>query len=252
MKFIHFTDTHLVNPVGRLHDLNPEVRFKSCIESINRSHADAECCVVTGDLADCGEDEAYELFAQQIRGFNLPCHLLVGNHDNREKFTQYFPQVPVDHDGFVQYVVKTSVGVFVMLDTVVTGSPAGAYCETRQAWLRDTLAAHNYEPVYLFMVHPPFDIHLPSIDRIGLADKPDFAEAVRPYKNIRHLFFGHAHRPISGSWRGIPFSTLRGTNHQVDLNFVSEKIKFVDEPPEYSVVFLSDETIVVHTHSYML
>lgn len=252
MKFIHFTDTHLVEPASRLHGLNPEARFRSCIDSIKQSHSDAECCVVTGDLADCGEDEAYQLFADQLRRLDFPCHLIVGNHDSRDIFKQYFPQVPVDHDGYVQYVVKTSAGIFVMLDTVVTGSPGGAYCETRQAWLRDTLAAHANEPVYLFMHHPPFDIHLPGIDRIGLVDKLAFAQTVRPYTNIRHLFFGHAHRPISGNWQGISFSSLRGTNHQVSLDFESENITSVDEPPEYSVVFLSEETIVVHTNSYNL
>ena len=250
MKFIHFTDTHLLGPAGRLHGLDPEARFKSCIESIKQSHSDAECCVITGDLADRGEDAAYELFADQIHRFDFPCHLIVGNHDDREKFTHYFSQVPVDDDGFVQYVVKVSAGVFILLDTVMTGSTSGAYCDTRQAWLRDTLAAHVNEPVFLFMHHPPFDIQLPGIDRIGLIDKLVFAEIVRPYKNIRHLFFGHAHRPISGNWQGISFSSLRGTNHQVVLDFESEKITFIDEPPEYSVVFLSAETIVVHTHSY--
>src|SRR5256885_8190549 len=45
-----------------------------------------------------------------------------------------------------------------------------------------------------------------------------------PYTTLfRSLSFGHIHRPISGSWRGIPFSTLRGTNHQVALHLRSEE-----------------------------
>ena len=250
MKFIHFTDTHLVDPAIRLHGLNPAARFKSCIDSILQSHSDAECCVITGDLTDAAEDRAYAFFAEQIGRLDTPCFLIIGNHDNREKFTQFFPQAATDQGGFIQHITKTSAGVFIMLDTVTAGSHSGTYCETRCAWLRDTLAAYANEPVYLFMHHPPFDIHLPCIDRIGLIDREAFAEIVSPYRNIRHLFFGHAHRPISGSWRGISFSSLRGTNHQVELDFNSEKIIFVDEPPEYSVVFLSEETIVVHTHSY--
>ena len=250
MKFIHFTDTHLVDPANRLHGLNPAARFESCIDSIVQSHSDAECCVMTGDLADAAEDKAYAFFAEQIGRLDMPCFLIVGNHDKREKFTRFFPDTPTDQSGFIQYIAKTSAGVFIMLDTVTPGSHSGTYCEARCAWLRDTLAAQANEPVYLFMHHPPFDIHLPGIDRIGLINKVVFAEIVSPYKNIRHLFFGHAHRPISGSWQGISFSSLRGTNHQVGLDFSSEKIIYVDEAPEYSVVFLSDETIVIHTHSY--
>jgi hypothetical protein len=51
---------------------------------------------------------------------------------------------------------------------------------------------------------------------------------------------------------GISFSSLRGTNHQVRLDFKSEQIGFVDEPPEYSVVFISEDRLVVHSHSYPL
>ena len=32
------------------------------------------------------------------------------------------------------------------------------------------------------------------------------------------------HRPISGSWRGIPYSTLRGINHQVPFDFDSVEV----------------------------
>ena len=67
-----------------------------------------------------------------------------------------------------------------------------------------------------------------------------------------HLFFGHAHRPLCGNWLGISFSSLRGTNHQVGLNFSSEQIDYVDEPPEYAVVFADDDRIVIHSHAYPL
>ncbi len=252
MKFIHFTDTHLVEPSAELHGLNPAVRFKSCIDSIIKQHADADCSVVTGDIADGADESAYVLFAEQLRRLTFPCHLIIGNHDNRELFVHHFPHVPVDDSGFVQYAVETPEGIFLMLDTIDQGSPGGVYCETRQAWLCDMLTSYADQPVYLFMHHPPFDIHLPCIDRIGLAEKQAFSDIVGQHKIVRHLFFGHAHRPISGSWQGISFSSLRGTNHQVNLDFNDEKISFVDEPPEYSVVFLTDETVVVHSHSYPL
>jgi len=54
------------------------------------------------------------------------------------------------------------------------------------------------------------------MDRIALTDAAALIAVIKPNRaRIRHLFFGHVHRPIAGSWLGIPFSTLRGTNHQV-------------------------------------
>ena len=250
MKFIHLTDLHLVDREKQLHDLDPAKRFSLCIDSINQYHSDAECCVVTGDLADRGDEDAYRFLAEQLQRLNMPCHLIIGNHDHRLRFREFFPDTPLDAGGFVQYTVETTAGVFLLLDTVKPGTHAGEYCLQRQDWLRTTLAQHADQPVFLFMHHPPFDLHLPSIDRIGLAEQQAFADVVSAHSNIRHIFFGHAHRPISGNWRGISMSSLRGTNHQIVLDFHVEETIYIDEPPEYSIVFVSADQIVVHTHSY--
>jgi 3',5'-cyclic AMP phosphodiesterase CpdA len=252
IKFIHFTDTHLVAPGELLKGLDPQKRFAACIDDIIAHHADAECCVMTGDIADLAQIEAYQLFSNEIERCGLPCYPMIGNHDDRAIFKRCFPAVKTDDNGYVQYEVETPAGVFLVLDTVETGAHNGEYCEHRQAWLSDRLQHHADKPVYLFMHHPPFDLHLPCIDRIGLTQQQAFADIVGAHKNIRHLFFGHAHRPLCGNWRGVSFSSLRGTNHQVRLHFNRNTIDYVDERPEYAVVFLSDHQLVVHTHSYPL
>ncbi|MFT7533859.1 MAG: Icc protein, partial [Gammaproteobacteria bacterium] len=206
--------------------------------------------VVTGDLADRAEDAAYKHLRAELDRCVLNNHLIIGNHDNRATFTHYFPTTPIDENGFVQYAIETSFGVLLMLDTVKALSHGGEYCEIRRQWLSDKLAEHADQPVFLFMHHPPFDLHLPCLDAIGLEDQHLFAEAISIHRNIRHIFFGHAHRPLSGSWLRWPFSSLRGTNHQVKLDFTTESIIYYDEPPEYSVVFVNDASVVVHTHTY--
>ena len=250
MKFIHLTDPHLVTPGEKLKGLDPVARLEPAFADIARYHADAECCVITGDLADIGEASAYAWLAERLARFELPCHLLIGNHDSRDTFVAHFGSTPTDANGFVQSVIDTSAGKFVLLDTVEANTHGGIFCPARQAWLRQTLDRLADEPVYLFMHHPPFDLQLPCIDRIGLVEQQAVADIVAGRGNIRHLFFGHAHRPICGNWQGISFSTLRGTNHQVGLQFEREQIDYVDEPPEYAVVFVDADSIVVHNHSY--
>lgn len=71
------------------------------------------------------------------------------------------------------------------------------------------------------MHHPPFDIGIPSLDRIKLDGTEAFAAVLCESADIRHLFLGHVHRPVSGSWRGIPFSALPGTNHQIAADFAA-------------------------------
>ena len=77
---------------------------------------------------------------------------------------------------------------------------------------------------------------------------------IAPYRSrIRHLFFGHVHRPIFGSYGKIPFSTLRGTNHQVwfELDASATDHLASHEPPAYGVVLIDDANLVVHSHDFL-
>ncbi len=91
--------------------------------------------------------------------------------------------------------------------------------------------------IYVFMHHPPFDIEHPLMDVIKLMEPDGFSAAIEGFP-VRHLFFGHAHRPISGQWRGIGFSTIPGTCHQLPLVGESLPTVFSDEPAMYAVAHL--------------
>ncbi len=252
MKLIQVSDLHFVPPGVRLLGLDPRARLEACIADINTNHADAELCLVTGDLADRGAPAAYEALSEALAGLEVPYRLLIGNHDDRAAFRAVFPQTPLDDNGFVQSVVRTTAGDLVLLDTHEPGTGAGSFCAARQAWLGARLAEAGGRPVYLFMHHPPFDIGIPSLDRIKLLDPEGLAAALDGSAKIAHLFFGHVHRPVSGSWRGIPFSALRSTVHQVPLDFETEApVPYNHESPAYAVILIDDDRTVVHHHCYL-
>ncbi|MDH3670213.1 MAG: hypothetical protein OES46_03515 [Gammaproteobacteria bacterium] len=101
------------------------------------------------------------------------------------------------------------------------------------------------------MRHPPFDIGIRGLDAIRLTEPESFAELITDYSNIKHLFFGHVHRPVSGSWHGIPFSAIVSTNHQVAMDFEASRIIYSDGDPGYNVVLLDQDLSVIHMHSYV-
>ena len=107
MKIIQITDTHLMPRGTELHGLNPCERLEACIASIKEFHADAELCIITGDLTDCGDREAYRDFREILQQLTMPFHPLIGNHDHREIFSEVFPEVPLDEYGFVQQMLET-------------------------------------------------------------------------------------------------------------------------------------------------
>jgi 3',5'-cyclic AMP phosphodiesterase CpdA len=256
--FLHLTDLH-VTPEGAptLYGLDPGERLARAVEDIARRHgpagaAPAAFAVVTGDLTHHGEAAAYARLRGILAGLPCPVHLLLGNHDERDAFRAAFPEAPVDADGFVQQAVATPVGRCLMLDTKAPGTHAGRLCAKRLDWLAARLAEED-GPVLLFLHHPPYKVGIAEMDRIPLLDGEALWEVLAPHRmRIRHLFHGHLHRPLSGSWRGIPTSSLRGTAHQVALDFDElPTVPGSHEPPAYALVRATREDIVVHTHDFL-
>lgn len=246
MKFIHITDLHLVPPGELLWGLSPYERLDACLADLARHHGDAAFCAITGDLAERGEIAAYEALKRRLADFPVEIHLMLGNHDDRENFRTVF-----GGEGHVQSSIVRGGAHFLFLDTL-KGPPssAGLYDAPRSTWLMEQLAKAGGAPVYLFMHHPPFDIGHPLMDLIKLDDAPAFA-ALLDGQDIRHIFFGHAHRPISGQWRGIPFSALPSLNHQLPLAGGSVATIYSDEPPMYAVVHIEDDRTIVHADAFL-
>lgn len=246
MKIIHITDLHLVPPGDMLWGLDPLARLDACLADVARHHGDAAFCVITGDLAERGEVAAYEALKDRLSRFSIETHLLLGNHDDRANFHAVF-----GGKDFVQSAVTRAGAHFLFLDTL-KGPPssAGLYDAPRRVWLTAQLATAKGAPVYLFMHHPPFDIGHPLMDLIKLDDAEGFAALLKGH-DIRHIFFGHAHRTISGQWRGIPFSALPSLNHQLPLVGGSVPTVYSDEPPMYAVVLLEEDRTIVHSDAFL-
>lgn len=246
MKIIQVTDLHLVAPGERLFGLDPLSRLEDCIADLNRNHADADLVVFCGDLTDNGDPLAYAALSQRLATLAAPHRLMLGNHDDRAAFRAAFPQTPTA-DGFVQSVVDLPAGRIVLLDTLEPGQVQGRLCELRLGWLDAALG--EAQDALLFMHHPPFPIGVPSLDDSRLADSQRLAQLLGRRGNVRHIFAGHVHRFANGSWCGIPFTTLRGTNHQSALKLSGpHEVSF--EAPAYGVILADSDGVTVHPQEF--
>jgi 3',5'-cyclic AMP phosphodiesterase CpdA len=251
MKFIVLSDLHLMRPGERLWGLDPMERFEHCLADIARYHGDAAFCVIAGDLCDVAAPEAYAALKTRIDRFPLKTFLLIGNHDRRDVFSGIFGQSYCDSNGFVQRAHPAGDALCLFLDTFKGGrTSAGIYCEHRRAWLRHELARAKGQPVFLFMHHPPFDIGHSLMDLIKLEEAEAFYEAIKDH-DVRYLFFGHAHRPLSGVWRGIPFAAPPSVNHQLPLIAGSVPTVYSDEPAMYAVVMVEADRTIVHMDAFL-
>lgn len=257
LQFIHLTDPHLAPPGETLYGLDPAARLRAAIADIARRHGPdgptpAAFAVLTGDLTHHGQADSYALLREILADLPMPAHLLLGNHDERDAFRAAFPDAPVDPDGFVQSVLDTPEARLVMLDTKWPGTAAGGLCARRLVWLKARLE-ETAADVLLFLHHPPMPVGIHKMDQIPLLHARELAEVLEPHRGrIRHLFHGHLHRPLAGSWRGIPLSSLRATSHQIALDLQEMPVvPGSHEPPAYALVRVTEDHVVVHTHDFL-
>ena len=245
MKLVQITDIHLTKPGNTIDGRDPIANFQKALEHALEHHSDAEAIFITGDLSETGEAGDYKRLRAMIDGVSVPIHLMLGNHDDRASFLAEFPECAGD-SGFVQHVVELSQGHAITLDTWGPDSHAGFFCQERQDWLAAQLDALP-GPVWIFMHHNPVPIEIGPMDQIMLLDVDRFSAAIKPHaENIAHIFHGHCHIVMSGSFHGIPFSAPRGTNHAGWPDFSADLHMSSDQLEAYSVIFTRPDSTFVH------
>jgi len=241
MKLIHITDLHLSANPRTIGGRDPEASLAAAIADINRHHADAGLVVFSGDLSDDGSPTSYRVLAEKLRRLAPPARLMLGNHDDRAAFRSIFADAP-GFDGFVQFHEDTAAGRVICLDTLDQGEVGGRLCDRRLAWLDESLATAPGSAL-IFMHHPPMAIGMEPLDDCRLADPERFADVLKRHGNVRHIFAGHVHRIVSGTWCGAGFSTGRGANHQTAPLFGTKDFALGMERP---VVLVNGDDVIVH------
>jgi 3',5'-cyclic AMP phosphodiesterase CpdA len=191
--------------------------------------------VLTGDLADSGDANAYRILHEAISSLGWPTYAIPGNHDRRDRMRNIFPEwCPADPEvaPYLCYTVEKGPVRLVMIDTMHPGSHDGHCHPTVMSWLDKTLAQKRHMPTLLFMHHPPFVTGLPVMD-VPVENVDALAAIIQANPQTR-LCCGHIHRPILGQWAGVLTATAPAVSMQMELD-LSEKggDEFRMETPGY-------------------
>ncbi len=255
-KLIVFTDLHMV-PEGRtIIGLDPWKRLEAGIDHVNLYHADADSVVITGDLTHRADPESYARLKRLLDRLVPPVAITIGNHDRRDVFQAHFPGSARDENGFVQDCLDFSDCRVLLLDTLFAPpysypeSHAGYLCDKRLAWLQQKLETST-KPVLVFMHHPPHETGFAGMDAIRLSNEDAFYDVVLKTGKVQHIFAGHVHRTINGSYKGIPFSIFKSPVHQQPMPFDIQNTSLsVDEPAAYGIVVKTAHGLQVHNEDY--
>lgn len=252
LKLVIMSDLHLV-PDGEVSNtLDTAARLAAAVDSVITHHADADLCILAGDLADLGEAAAYDRLRDIIAPLSVDTHLMLGNHDDRQVFLQVFGDQHADENGHVQKVIDIKGHRVILLDSTEPGMVGGTLCTARLGWLRARLDEAHDRPVIVVVHHHALPLSMP-VDSIILQDGAAFLDVLRTHPDVRQVIAGHVHITTTGVWKGVPFTTLAGGHYNVSVNLPSHAgpQARLEGPGQYAVVLADSDSCLVHFENFL-
>jgi len=246
---LHLSDTHLRAAGSRLFDLvDATDHLARALAVIEASGIAPDAIVITGDLADLGEGDAYgelralvEPFAERL---GTRVFWVMGNHDDRTQFRARLldERAPIDPQP-VDTVDELDGLRLVTLDSTVPGFHHGELRDSQLAWLADVLATPAPLGTILAMHHPPVPSVLPLAGSVELRDQARLARVVRG-TDVRAIVAGHLHYSTFATFAGIPVSVASSTCYAQDLTVPAGGTRPQDGAQAFNMVHVYDDTVV--------
>ncbi|MDX6310579.1 MAG: 3,5-cyclic-AMP phosphodiesterase [Streptomyces sp.] len=213
--------------------------------------------VVTGDIADHGLAEEYEIAREAMR-YDAPTIVCPGNHDSRAEFRKVLLDEPGGSGpgtGPVNQVLRPDDGLTVALcDSSIPGRHDGHPDDETIAWLDAELARAD-GPVLVGMHHPPVALGLPPVDAIRLTHPERLADVLARHPHARAVLAGHGHTAASAVFAGMPLVVAPGVVSTLMLpeelvlpeEWTEDDALDFDLPPAITLHVLDGERLVSHT-----
>jgi 3',5'-cyclic-AMP phosphodiesterase len=208
-----FSDIHLAGDTTQIQrGVNMAEHFTTVSSELLALKESPAALFITGDCAlNSGEKEDYGTVTkllEPIRAHQMPIHLLLGNHDNREHFWEVLQEEKSAKRPLADKqaaIVRTPRANWFILDSLEKTLSTPGYLGTEQLdWLGSALDKNADKPA-LVMVH-----HNPGLGaNMGLKDTSAFLDVIRPRKQVKAYVFGHTHTwKIDQDSSGIHFINL--------------------------------------------
>lgn len=251
--FVHLTDVHLPGSATPLYGAaDADGHLRALLRRLEDSGLRPDALLLTGDLADRGEPEAYRRLRAMIEpvAARIGAEIIwaPGNHDERVAFRDELLAGAPEHDAvepgapicFVRWFGGLRV---IVLDSTLPGAHWGALAEGQLDWLRSRLAQRAPEGSILIMHHPPLPTVLDLAVTVELRDQDALAEVLRG-SDVRAILSGHVHHPSFGTFVGIPVVVASSTAYGQDLAEAVGSTRGHDATQGYNLVQVYPDTIV--------
>lgn len=239
MVIAHLSDTHLLAggaPLAGLVDTAAHLRATA--RRLRVAAADADVIVVSGDVADRGEPEAYALAREILEPvaaeLGAPIVWAAGNHDERPQMRAALGLVGEPTDP-IDSIVEVGALRIVSLDSSLPGWHHGGFDAEQAAWLAAALVDPPALGTVLVMHHPPLPYRSRMMRLLEFRDEERLA-AVIGDGDVRAILSGHLHVNGSGTFCEIPVVLAGATSYADDLGAPPPAMHGIDATQSFNLI----------------
>lgn len=240
-RILQLSDLHaFADPAERLFGIPTRELLRDVIAHARNGGLRFDHVVVTGDHTHDELPETYAAVRELLEPFGDRLWPLPGNHDDRSTLRAAFAdRIDGEGDGRVTFSFRAGEWLCLGLDTHLPGAVAGRVGSEQVAWAREQLERHRPRAAVLFMHHPPVELGLAWLDRIGLEDASLVRQLLADEPRIRLVCCGHVHHESTTRVAAAEVVTAPSTGLQ--FSPVGDEAQFVAAPPGYRVVELRED-----------
>lgn len=246
-RIAHVSDTHFLGGRRPLYGaVDTDGHLARALEQLERSGRRPEAIVITGDLADLGEPEAYERLRSQLEPVadRMGSRIIwvMGNHDEREPYSSIlFGEEPsADPQDRVYDLDGLRI---ISLDSTVPGYHHGEVTDQQLDWLQEVLAFPAAHGTLLALHHPPLPSPVEIMAILELQEQERLAEVLEG-SDVRAILAGHLHYATHGTFAGIPVSVAAATCYTIDTSGPPDALLGVDGGHSITLVDVYPHAVV--------
>ena len=246
---IHLSDPHFVAG-GARHSggADSDGNLAHTLATIRRVDRHPSAIVVTGDLTDFGEPDAYRRVRAAIEpvAAELGCPIVwvAGNHDERPALRAELLDEPASEEPITGVWDLDGLRL-IALDSSVPGWHHGDIDAAQRDWLAGVLAEPAPHGTLLALHHPPLPAHVPLFDILELQHQDELAEVIRG-TDVRGILAGHLHYSCSGMFAGVPVSVASSTCYTMNLGRPAAEVNGMDAAQAFQLVHVRPD-VITHT-----
>ncbi|WP_406049467.1 metallophosphoesterase [Kribbella sp. NBC_00889] len=231
--FAQISDLHLD---GSDRATRRAVRVMDYLRALPRQ---VDALLVTGDIADHGEEAEYEE-AAQILTTDFPVLTCPGNHDARPAYRKsLLGEAP--SDGPINQVHHISGTTILMCDVTIPGRDEGRLDDQTIGWIETTLGAlPRNAPALLAFHQPPVVLHHPLPDSGMLEHPGQLAGLLEAHPQIAAVITGHAHTAAASVFAARPLIVGPAITWTLRLPWEGDQPADLQQPPGLAFHILDD------------